>query len=109
MPVFHTPAEMAAMIAKLRVVCEQEGRDPEEVKAAIGVRFGVDGSGGRTGKDRQPMSGTASEMRDDVRRYEDAGVSEIHLLSASNDTRQLTIGDLARSWSEFADEVRNKS
>jgi probable F420-dependent oxidoreductase len=105
MPVFHSAAEMAQLVAELHAVCEEEGREPRTVNVAVGLRFRADGAGIAVGADWLPMSTPASTLKDELHRYEDAGVSEIHLLSASTDTRRLIAADVIGAWSSFLEKA----
>jgi len=79
MPLFQLPESIAHLRASLASACEEFGRSPSEVRLTIGCRFGFSDG---TDPDRQMLSGTSQQMRDDVRRYEDAGVEDLHLVSA---------------------------
>jgi probable F420-dependent oxidoreductase len=108
MPVFHSAAEMAHLVADLHDICEEEGREPGTVEVAVGLRFRADGAGISVGTHWLPMSTPASTLKDELRRYEEAGVSEVHLLSASTDTRALTVPDVIGSWSSFLEKACGK-
>ena len=99
MPLFQLPESIAHLRASLASACEEFGRSPSEVRLTIGCRFGFSDG---TDPDRQMLSGTSQQMRDDVRRYEDAGVEELHLVSA---VPGATAGEILASWERFASEV----
>jgi hypothetical protein len=69
------------------------------VAVAVGCRYGFhDGDGA----DRPLLSGTASQMRDDVKRYEDVGIEELHLITAQPN---LVVSEVVDAWKRFDDEV----
>ena len=99
LPLFQNPDEIIVKRAKLIELCETSGRDGADVRIAVGCRFAFDEG---LGQDRPLLSGTASQMRDDVRRYEDAGIEELHLVTA---VPNLDVAWALDNWRRFADEV----
>ena len=103
MPLFQPPESVAGLRASLASACEQFGRPPTDVRLVIGCRFGFSDG---TESDRPLLSGTPRQMKDDVRRYEDAGVEELHLVTA---VPGATAAEILASWERFAAEVLTAS
>jgi alkanesulfonate monooxygenase SsuD/methylene tetrahydromethanopterin reductase-like flavin-dependent oxidoreductase (luciferase family) len=99
LPLFQTPDEIVVKRAKLAELCAQSGREGVDIRIAVGCRFAF---GEGFGSERPLLSGTAAQMRDDVRRYEDAGIEELHLVTA---LPNLDVGWALSTWQRFADEV----
>jgi probable F420-dependent oxidoreductase len=99
LPLFQSPEEIVAKRARLAELCEQSGRDGAEIRIAVGCRFAFDDG---LGSDRPLLTGTASQMRDDIRRYEDAGIEQVHLVTALPNLEVVWALD---NWRRFADEV----
>jgi probable F420-dependent oxidoreductase len=99
LPLFQSPDEIVAKRSVFAGLCDDVGRDSTEIRVAVGCRFSF--NDGRDG-DRPLLSGTAAQMRDDIRRYEDVGVEELHLITAVPD---LDVGQVVDSWRRFSDEV----
>jgi probable F420-dependent oxidoreductase len=99
MPLFQDSTVLGAKLVQVGDLCEFYGRPRDSVRVAVGCRFGF-GTARRTG--REPLRGSASEMRDDIKRYADLGIEEIHLVCATPD---LDIHAALTSWERFATEV----
>ena len=80
--------DLSTRVVELRRMCEENGRKPGSVGLAMGYSLGLDRP--RTGV----MSGSSAEVRDDLRRYRDAGVEHAIFAIASDD------------WSYIEDSVR---
>jgi probable F420-dependent oxidoreductase len=106
MPVYLSPADMATKIKELRALYERAGRDPATVTTAIGTRFRFTESA--AGSDRHMITGTPRQMLDDVRRYQEAGVDEIHLLHRAGTIEEVPTEELVTNWRRFAEEVRSR-
>ena len=99
LPLFQPPEEIRQKRMVLERMCEDIGRPPDAVSLAVGCRFGFDD--GST-SDRPLLSGTPVQMRDDVRRYQDVGIEELHLITATPGSRA---DHVLEAWSRFMDEV----
>ena len=100
MPLHQTPDEMATKVPVLHGAVESSGRHPKDVGVALGCRFRF--SDGPDGDDS--LTGTAGQIVDQMRRYEEVGVQEVHLL---NDGYR-TVEDLVGAWDRFNAEVVSK-
>jgi len=97
MPLHQTPAEMADKVRKLREIGQSTGRPAADIGVSIGCRFRFsDRSDGDDG-----LTGTITQVIDQVRRYQEAGVGEVHLL---NDGYR-TVQELLDGWERFDAEV----
>jgi alkanesulfonate monooxygenase SsuD/methylene tetrahydromethanopterin reductase-like flavin-dependent oxidoreductase (luciferase family) len=97
------PEALAAKAVTLRQLCAAAGRDPASLTITTrvnNVAFGDSGDG--TGRPT-PISGTAQQMIDTIKRYADAGVQHIVLGIRGRDTEEMLA--TAR---RFAQEVRPK-
>lgn len=99
LPIFQSPAAMVEGIARLRGALEAAGRDPSSVDIALGCRFRFDTT---AVADSSDLVGTPQHMIDLIRRYEEIGVTEIHLLAGGHPTVSARIAD----WERFAELVR---
>jgi probable F420-dependent oxidoreductase len=100
MPLHQTPAEMEVKIRRLRQLVEDAGRHPDEVAVAVGC--GLRFSDGAAGSDRgDSLTGTDTAVIDQIRRYQDAGVSEVRLLNGGYPS----VAELTGSWERFAAQV----
>jgi probable F420-dependent oxidoreductase len=99
-----TPQQVAAKLPLLRQVCEEEGRNPDEVQVCLGgARVQFLNSSRLSGHERQPFSGTAQQIADDIRRCQEMGIAELRL-----STGGANIHDVTRTLERFADEVHSK-
>jgi probable F420-dependent oxidoreductase len=74
----NTPQRFAAASARLNEQAEKFGRDGANIHRAYLAFYPVSKEiSGPTGKDRRCLSGTATEIRDDIDAFEDAGVDTI--------------------------------
>ena len=80
---------LVAQAAALRRMCEENGREPGSVGVAMGFSLEL----GRPRTDAV-MSGSSAEVRDDLRRYRDAGVEHAIFSIPSQD------------WSYTEDSIR---
>ena len=71
------PQKMAYIVKRVREHAARAGRDPARVIVASRGSFHVTAT--PQGRDRRVFCGSLQDIRDDVRRYEDAGVSEVFL------------------------------
>ncbi|MGI8608877.1 MAG: LLM class flavin-dependent oxidoreductase [Candidatus Dormibacteria bacterium] len=100
MPLHQTPLEMKAKVQRLREIAHQEGRDPGEVGVAVGCGLHFsEATGARP--ERDTLTGTAADIVEQLRRYQDAGVDEVRLLNHG----YVTVPDLVGSWDRFLTEV----
>ena len=70
-------ADLATVVGRVRAAAEQAGRDP--VTFPIVCRGAFNLTPAPLGAGRRALWGSADEIRDDVRRYADAGVTELFL------------------------------
>jgi probable F420-dependent oxidoreductase len=97
MPLHQTPEEMALKVGQLREIAEAGGRNPTEIAVALGCRFRFS-----TGApDPDALGGTTSQVIDQLRRYQAAGVDEVHLLNDGYPT----VAELLKGLDRFATEV----
>jgi probable F420-dependent oxidoreductase len=97
------PDAITQKLPLLRRLCEEAGRDPDQLSITTRVNdvaFGE--SGDRVGRPA-PLSGTPQQIIDNIRRYGDAGVSHIVMGIRGHDADAM-IQTIRR----FADEVRPK-
>ena len=74
----NTPQRFATASARLNEQAEKFGRDGANIHRAYLAFYPVSKEiSGPTGKDRRCLSGTATEIRDDIAAFEDAGVDTI--------------------------------
>jgi len=71
------PEKLAQTIARVREHAERAGRDPMSLIIASRGSFKVTST--PQGRNRTVFWGSLQDIRDDVRRYEDAGVTEVFL------------------------------
>jgi probable F420-dependent oxidoreductase len=103
LPLFQDPEGLPRKRADLARLCEMAGRRAEDIRVAVGCRFGfVEGLGS---DDRPLLCGTPNQMRDDVRRYEDVGIEELHLITA---VPGASATDIVASWKRFVEEVAGR-
>ncbi|MFN2590858.1 MAG: TIGR03619 family F420-dependent LLM class oxidoreductase [Actinomycetota bacterium] len=102
MPLFQPPETLPGKITELERLRSDYGSDhgprPPAV-VAVGCRFGF--HDGRD-SDRPLLSGTPRQMRDDVKRYEDVGIDELHLITAAPNQ---VVAEVVDAWKRFDDEV----
>jgi probable F420-dependent oxidoreductase len=70
-------ADMAGVVRRVRAAAERAGRDPAVFPIVCRGAFNMTDQ--PLGAGRRPLWGSADEIRADVRRYADAGVSELFL------------------------------
>ena len=99
-PAGLTPKEVAEKRIILRRLCQEAGRNPDEVK--ISLRGMVRFTEGR-GDNRSPLQGTTQQVTDDLRRYQEAGVEHIIMVPMGKTDEEL-IDVIER----IAEEVRPK-
>jgi probable F420-dependent oxidoreductase len=96
----NMPAEKVAhIVRRVREHAERAGRDPERVIVASRGSYRVTCT--PQGRDRSVFCGSLQDIRDDVRRYEDAGVSEV-FLDPSFQFPDCTLTDVLRQMEAFA-------
>jgi probable F420-dependent oxidoreductase len=100
MPLHQTPAEMSDKVRKLRDIAQTTDRRSAVIGVAIGCRFRFSGSS--DGEDS--LTGTITHVIDQLRRYQEAGVEEVHLLNDGYPTVQ----DLMDGWERFVTDVITK-
>ena len=70
-------ADLAGVVARVQAAARAAGRDPERFPIVCRGSFRL--TDGPLGADRRALSGSVGEIQDDIRRYADAGVSELFL------------------------------
>jgi len=70
-------AQVAPLVAGLRAAAEAAGRDPRGIHIVCRGTFKLHATA--QGKDRRPLWGSLDEIRDDVRRYAELGLTELFL------------------------------
>jgi probable F420-dependent oxidoreductase len=101
MPLNQTPAEMALKVRQLREIVEAQGRDSKEIGVSIGCKLRFSDSAGAHGADRDSLTGTTSEIIDHLRRYQEAGVDEMHLIAEG----YAGVQELLDAWQRLVEEV----
>jgi len=79
---------VAPLVAEIKAAAEKEGRDPASLQIVSRGSFQLHAS--PQGKERRPLWGTLEEIREDVGRYAEAGLSEL-FLEANFDPRGVTL------------------
>jgi len=93
------PEKMAHIVTRVREHAEGAGRDPARVIVASRGSFRVTST--PQGQHRSVFCGSLQHIRDDVRRYEDAGVSEV-FLDPSFQFPECSITDVLRQMEALA-------
>jgi len=70
-------ADLAGVVARVQAAARAAGRDPAQFPIVCRGSFRL--TDAPLGPDRRTLSGSVEEIRDDIRRYADAGVSELFL------------------------------
>lgn len=70
-------AEVTPLVKEVKVAAEAAGRDPRSLHIVCRGTFQVHGS--PQGKDRRALFGTLDEIREDIERYAEAGLTELFL------------------------------
>jgi probable F420-dependent oxidoreductase len=104
MPIYLSPAEITVQTQKLREFYSANGRNPDSVNLVLCTRLRFEPF--LVAGERSALTGTAQQMLDDIRRYEDAGVEEIVLLHRAGVPGDLATPDLIDLWHRFAQDVR---
>jgi probable F420-dependent oxidoreductase len=97
------PATLADKVNVLHGLCAEAGRDPARLEISTRVNNVAFGDSGDTVGRPAPLSGTAQNIIDTIRRYEDAGVSHIVLGIRGREPEEMI-----RTIRRFVDEVRPK-
>ena len=99
-PAGLTPQEVTEKRALLGRLCQEAGRNPDEVKISLRgmFRFADD-----QGTDRNPLHGNTQQMTDDLRRYQEAGVDHIIMVPLGR-----TDEELIEAIERIAKDVRPK-
>jgi probable F420-dependent oxidoreductase len=103
LPLGLSPQQIAEKLPVLRRVCEEAGRNPDEIDICANgsVRF-LEHSEVRGGG-RQPFSGTPQQITDDIRCCQEIGIVELRLSTVDADITAVT-----QTWERFAHEVKPK-
>ena len=100
MPLHQTPAQMKLKIPQFRSIVEEHGRDSGQVRIAVGCGLRFSDSDGAP-SERDSLTGTTSEVIDQLRRYREAGVDEVRVLNHGYST----VEDLLSAWDRLAGDV----
>lgn len=92
-----TPDEVSAGRSALDDLCREQGREPADVSLSLRATLVLGRSQQDATGSRMPLTGSEGEIRDDLRRYEDAGLDYL-VLSIDEPTENAT----ANTAMEFA-------
>ncbi len=95
-----SPEEVQQGRERLSSLCEIYGRDPKRVEVTLRATMVLDQAQRTENGDRALLTGNTSDIRDDIRRYEDASLDYLVLSVAASNTDS-TIAAVRR----FADDV----
>ncbi len=95
------PEALAEKKALLYRWCEEAGRDPASLSISTRVNNVAFGDSGDTVGRPAPLSGSVQRIVDNIKRYEEAGVSHIVLGIRGRDSQRMV-----ETAQRFADEVR---
>lgn len=98
-PVTLPPDELRHTMTKVRDAAERAGRDPRSVKAAIRITLNLTPTAAPAG--RNLLTGSVTQVADDMRRYADAEVHHFVFDVMARDA-----GKIADTMDRFANEVR---
>jgi alkanesulfonate monooxygenase SsuD/methylene tetrahydromethanopterin reductase-like flavin-dependent oxidoreductase (luciferase family) len=101
MPLHQTPSAMAIKTRQLKEIVESGERDPKEVRVALGCRFRFVEGAPTLIPDEDSLTGSKRQVIDQLRRYREAGVDNVHLLNDGYST----VDGLLNAWDRFATEV----
>jgi probable F420-dependent oxidoreductase len=101
MPLHQTPEDMAAKVGQLQKIAQVNGRNPADITVSLGCRFRF--SDGPV--DPDSLVGTTPQVLDQLRRYQESGVDEVHLLNDGYRTVAELLGALDRFATEVISEV----
>lgn len=102
-PVSLLPAEMAARVGRLRDVASERGRDPAAITISFKAPLRLDGTGraAPAASPRTPLSGSPSQVAEDIHAYAEAGVQHFVF-----DFTVTTLPGMLEVLERFAAEVR---
>ena len=95
-----TPKELVKKRESLRRLCEENGRSPDSVAVTLRATLVLGEPQRSQSGERAPLTGTAGEILEDIRRYEEAGLEYLVISVAAAHTES-TIEAVRR----FADDV----
>ena len=82
----YSPDELVDARQKLHELCIDQNRDPASVAVSLRATLALDKPRLLDGV-RTPLTGSASEIADDLRRYTDAGLEHLVVSVAASSTR----------------------
>jgi len=96
-----TPAQFAAYVARVKRYATEAGRDPSSLDFAYSASWSNDQQA-QTLPDgqRRPLTGTAQQIADDIKRYEELGVRHM-MVNLQGETQAQTLERMQR----FADRI----
>ena len=74
----------------MRRLCEENGRSPDSVAVTLRATLGMGEPQRSQSGQRAPLTGTAAEIVEDIRRYEEAGLEYLVLAVSAKDTDSTT-------------------
>lgn len=96
----ETPAQLSEYLSRIRRHAEEAGRDPSEIDVAYVMPVYSLGQAQRLSNgERRPFTGTARQIADDVKAFEEVGVR--HLMLGYN-----LEGEILEQLERFVDQVR---
>ena len=98
-----SPQQIAAKLPVLRRVCEEVGRDPDEIEVSAGVSVQFLDITQDAGGERPPFTGTPQQIVDDIHYCQEIGITELRLMLPGADTNAVI-----STGQRFADEVMSK-
>ena len=90
-----TPEELRGKRTALQQLCQEAGRRPDEVTVSLRLTLEVGEAKTTAGGQRLPLTGTLTQIADDLSQYEAAGLEYLVLSVASPDTAS-TISTIER-------------
>ena len=103
LPLGLHPHQVAAKLPVLRRVCDEVGRNPDEIDICANGNVRFLASSDVRESERQPFSGTPQQIVEDIRRCQEIGIAELRLSTGGADITAVT-----QTWERFAHEVRPK-
>ena len=96
-------ARVAPLVKEIKDAAEKAGRDPARLHVVSRGTFMLHDA--PQGKDRRPLWGTLDEIRDDVERYAEAGLTEL-FLEGNFDARGASVDRARRVMAALAPGAR---
>ena len=100
-PHMLSPDDIAAKQPSLKRYFAEQGRDLSEIETAVSARLEFTDT--PSSDKRLPLTGTSVQILDDIRRYQEVGVTEIRFSGTAS-----TAGAMIEIWKRFAQEIKPK-